>query len=244
MIGRPNTPTERLYRLQDIDLEIREVQSRIQESAKEIENLRLPAKKLEEKTAKTAERLAGLEVEDRRLERAIADKHRRIAKLEKRLNGVQNVREESAVRSELGTARRAVDQEELDQLSLGDQISRLEGRLGEERTALKDAIAAIEPNRKAIEDSTANDRSRLTELTERREKEAETIDRRHLQIYDNLIRSGRKAVVRMTADGACGDCFSMIPLQVQNEIQNETREDAPPVLCEACGVIIAAPDAE
>ncbi len=41
----------------------------------------------------------------------------------------------------------------------------------------------------------------------------------------------------MTEDGACGSCYSLIPLQVQHEVRNVSRL----VLCESCGVIVTAP---
>jgi predicted nucleic acid-binding Zn-ribbon protein len=38
-------------------------------------------------------------------------------------------------------------------------------------------------------------------------------------------------------DGACGNCFSVIPLQLQNEV----RRGGAMVRCEACGVILTMP---
>ena len=64
------------------------------------------------------------------------------------------------------------------------------------------------------------------------------IDKRYLSVYDALKRSGRRSsVTRMTLNGACGVCFSLIPLQLQNEILTT----APLIRCEACGVIVTAP---
>jgi predicted nucleic acid-binding Zn-ribbon protein len=49
------------------------------------------------------------------------------------------------------------------------------------------------------------------------------------------------AIASLTPDGACGHCFSLVPLQVQNEI----REGRSMVTCEACGVILTpAPEPE
>jgi predicted nucleic acid-binding Zn-ribbon protein len=45
-------------------------------------------------------------------------------------------------------------------------------------------------------------------------------------------------VADLTADGACGYCFSMMPLQVQNQVRHGTDI----VRCEACGVILTAPE--
>ena len=46
-------------------------------------------------------------------------------------------------------------------------------------------------------------------------------------------------VVSLLEDGACGHCFGMVPLQIQNEI----RGGAEMLRCEECGVILTAPEA-
>ena len=64
---------------------------------------------------------------------------------------------------------------------------------------------------------------------------------RQFQLYQSIRgRTGRTAVAELTADGACGYCFSVMPLQIQNEV----RHGADLVRCEACGVILTAPEGE
>jgi len=43
-------------------------------------------------------------------------------------------------------------------------------------------------------------------------------------------------VATLTEDGACGACYGMVPLQLQNEI----RRGSALLRCEACGVILTA----
>jgi hypothetical protein len=62
-----------------------------------------------------------------------------------------------------------------------------------------------------------------------------------LKVYDAIRSGGRSiAVSPLTADGACGHCFGMVPLQLRNEIAHSESL----IRCESCGVILTAPEAE
>jgi hypothetical protein len=62
-----------------------------------------------------------------------------------------------------------------------------------------------------------------------------------LRTYDAIRAGGRRvAVAELTDDGACSNCFGVIPLQLQNEI----RHGEALIRCEGCGVILAAPEPE
>ncbi|MYI05897.1 MAG: hypothetical protein F4059_00880 [Gemmatimonadetes bacterium] len=151
---------------------------------------------------------------------------------------VRTVREEAAVQAELGLVRRALDQEEQEVVSLLDQIGRFEERLDRQRAALDEAREAVAPGREELLARREQVRSEAAGLKAQRDVVAGEIEPGYLNVYENLMLSGRRvAVAPMTEDGACGSCFSLIPLQLQNEI----RSTAPLVRCEACGVIVTAP---
>ncbi len=42
------------------------------------------------------------------------------------------------------------------------------------------------------------------------------------------------ALAELTQDGACGNCYNMVPLQIQNQIRHTDRM----IRCEGCGVIL------
>ena len=63
------------------------------------------------------------------------------------------------------------------------------------------------------------------------------MDPGELRIYEAIRGGGRRrAIAELTADGACANCFSVVPLQLQNVIRHGDRL----IRCEACGVILAA----
>ncbi len=231
----------RLLELQIIDRDIRKNRERIDSYGPRLDEIEAPAQRLAADVEVTATKVRELHLEERRLRLLAEEKRVRVQRLEERLNLVRTVREEAAVQAELGLIRRALDQEEQGVVSLLDQISRFEERLSNQREAMEEALAEVKPRRKELLGEQEVARSDVESLELRRVDFASGVDPRYLRVYDKLIQGGRRvAVAPMTEDGACGSCFSVIPLQIQNEI----RESAPLVRCEACGVIVTAPAPE
>ncbi len=227
-----------LLELQNMDQEIRAVRDRIESFGPQLDAVEEPARLLEEEVAATETKVRDLRLEERRLSLAAEEKRLRQNRLEDRLNMVRTVREEAAVQAELGLVRRALDQEEQEVVSLLDQIGRFEERLDRQRAALDEARESVAPGREELIARREQVQSEAARLKAQRDVVAGEIEPGYLHVYENLMLSGRKvAVAPMTDDGACGSCFSLIPLQLQNEI----RSTAPLVRCEACGVIVTAP---
>ena len=238
---RDNGPvSSQLLELQIMDGRIRETRDRIDSYDPMLEGVEAPANRLAEEVGVTENRVRDLRLEERRLRLAAEEKRARVHRLEERLNLVRTVREEAAVQAELGLVRRALDQEEQEVVNLLDQLSRFEERLEGQRAGLEEARSAVGPRRTDLLAERELALAEVTSLEARREEFAAAIDPRYLSAYDHLARGGRRiAVSPMTEDGACGACFSVIPLQLQNEI----RTRAPLIRCEACGVIVTAPTA-
>ena len=232
--------SSRLQDLQTIDSRIRQARERVASFDPPLREVVESAEELAAEADATAKRVQDLRLEERRLCRSAEDKRARMSRLEDRLDDVRTVQQEEAVQTELGMLRRVVDSEEQDVVNLLDQIERLGERMEAQQSASEEARAAVEPRRKELLAERAAAQSELDALAQRREEAASTVDPRFRRVYENLARGGRRAAVApMTEDGACGACFSVIPLQLQNEI----RTTAPLVLCEACGIIVTVPDA-
>ena len=232
--------SSRLLKLQIMDREIRETRDRIDSFEPMLKEVEAPALRLAEAVGVTETRVRDLQLEERRLRFAAEEKQARVHRLEDRLNLVRTVREEAAVQAELGLVRRALDQEEQEVVNLLDQISRFEERLENQQSEMEEARSAVEPRRDELLAERELALAEVAGLETRRREFATAIDPRYLSAYDNLARGGRRvAVAPMTEDGACGACFSVIPLQLQNEV----RTRAPLIRCEACGVIVTAPAA-
>jgi predicted nucleic acid-binding Zn-ribbon protein len=153
---------------------------------------------------------------------------------------VRNVREESAVSSELEMVRRALESEEQEALTLLDQIRKMELRLDEQQAALEEAQEEVEPRRQELLAERSRIEGEIADLKERRERFAGEMGSRELGVYERIrSNTNRKAVSRLTPDGACGNCFNVLPLQLQNEV----RHGGDMIRCEACGVILTSAEA-
>ena len=226
-----------LKELQDLDLVLEKTHARIAEFEPLLAEVEEPARALEKEVATLQGRLHEMTVDERRLERTADDRRARMNALKERLKSVRNLREEAAVQAEMDLVQRSLEGEEQEALTLLDQIRKLEDRLREETAALDAARSDIEPRRAALLEERNQAQDEAARLGEMRRTFATRIPGRDLRSYERIRGGGRSiAVATLTPDGACGHCFGMIPLQVQNEI----RAGRALVPCEFCGVLLSA----
>ncbi len=228
-----------LKELQNIDFLLEQLKSRVAEYDPLLAEVEKPAQALEQEVVTLKGRLQEMNVEERRLEHSADDRRSRSKMLQERLKSVRNLREEAAVRAEMDLLRMALEGDEHEALSLLDQIRKMEDRQDEQQAALKEARTAVEPTRLQLIEEQKNALEEFSLLKEKRKAYSSQVPPRDLQNYERIRSGGRSvAVAPLTPDGACGHCFGMIPLQVQNEIRKGTVT----ISCEACGVLLSAGD--
>lgn len=226
-----------LQEIQRLDKRIRTLKAEIEAFDPKLAEVEDPALKLESELKAVEDRLEEMRTDTRRLERSAQDKQARVEKLEERLNQVTNLREEAAVSTELDLIRRAVETDEQEALQLMDQTQRAEMAADELREQAAQARAEVEPAQKALLEKRAELEGELEELGARRGELLEEVGDEERRVYDSFHNSGRSVVVApLLEDGACGNCFGVVPLQLQNEI----RHSSSLIRCEACGVILSA----
>jgi predicted nucleic acid-binding Zn-ribbon protein len=224
-----------LKKLQELDLVLEKTRARIIEYEPLIAEVEEPALALERELEATRNRLQEMKKEERRLEGTADDRRARVKKLKERLKSVRNLREEAAVQAESDLLQRSLEAEEQEALSLLDQIRKLEERLTTLEGAQKSARDEVEPRRQELMEAQASAKAELDRLQEERSAYASRVPERDLRSYERIRGGGRNvAVATLTPDGACGNCFGIIPLQVQNEI----RSSGVLIPCEACGVLL------
>ena len=235
----PQTRTS-LKELQNLDQEIAAIRSSAQSFDLLLEEVNVPVARLEQEVEALEKRLTEVKLEENRIELTIEERRVRAAKLQERMDAVRNVREEAAVHAELEMVRRALESEEQEALSLLDQIKRLKERSEEQEAAYQEALAEVEPRREElVEEKQAAD-GKLEALQAERDAFAAGIDPGERRIYDSIMAGARDvAVAELTQDGACGNCYNMVPLQIQNQI----RHGDGMIRCEGCGVILT-PESE
>jgi predicted nucleic acid-binding Zn-ribbon protein len=229
--------TGTLKELQEIDLQLENLKKRIAEYESLLVDVEEPAVALQQEVETLKGRLKEMQVEERRLERSADDRRARSKTLQERLKSVRNLREEAAVRAEIDLLRMALEGDEQEALTLLDQIRKMEDRLAEEEAALEAARAEVEPRRQRLLEEQETAAGELDALKEKRELFTSSVPSKDLKNYERIRGGGRSMVVApLTPDGACGHCFGMVPLQLQNEI----RKGSVSVTCEACGVLLSA----
>lgn len=228
-----------LKELQKLDTRIQDARKAIHDFDPLFEEVEEPALILESELNTGRTRLKEMKLEERRLELAVEEKRERIRKLDERLGSVRNLREEAAVSAELDMVKRALQSDEQEALSLIDQVRKGEERVTELEAAFEEASELVEPKRNELLGQREEARADLASLEKDRVSFAGAMDPEELRIYDAIRgRGARAAVAELTDDGACGHCFGMVPLQHQNEV----RHGEALIRCEACGVILAAPE--
>lgn len=228
-----------LLELQELDEELDRVRSQVEAFAPGLEELELPLVSMKREVEATGARLAEMKADARRLERVEQEKRDRLKAHEARLDRVRNAREEAATRTEIDLIRRAAEADEKDAIQLMDQIKRTDLKLDEVEKELESVRGETDPKREALLAERRQVEEGLQVLQEQRQNRVMRIDPRLLRLYER-VRAGRTNTVLavVTADGACGHCFNMIPIQEQAEIR---RSDAL-ARCESCGVILYPED--
>lgn len=227
-----------LTHLQELDTKIMAAEQRVRDFDPLFEEVEEPALKLESEVSTTQNRLQEMKVEERRLELSTEEKRGRVKRLEERLGSVRNLREEAAVSSELDLVKRALQGDEQEAFTLLDQIRKVETRLAELEAQYAAARADVEPKTKDLLESRGGVEADLEVMRQEREAFASHLDADEVRMYEGIRSGGKRvAVAELTEDGACSNCYGMVPLQLQNEIRH--GDDL--IRCEGCGVILTAP---
>jgi predicted nucleic acid-binding Zn-ribbon protein len=228
-----------LKELQELDIQIQETKQKISAFDPKFEEVEEPALILESELNTARKRLQEMKLEERRLELSVEEKSGRRERLDERLGSVRNLREEAAVSAELEMIKRALQGDEQEALSILDQIRKTEERLVELEETFAEAQELVEPQRQALLAERDELKGAMEALRSERESFTSEMDPTELRMYEAIRSGGRRmAVADLTEDGACGSCFGIVPLQLQNEI----RHNDVLIRCEGCGVILAAPD--
>jgi len=224
-----------LREVQKLDERIREIGSATTLVDDRIAEVEEPALALESELSQLTGRLAQMNADVRGLERSADDKRARGEKMDQRLSRVSNLREEAAVMTELDLIRRAIEGDEYEALQLLDQIGRSEEAAAELGASAAAERSEVGRQREVLLAERQTFGDRLEAFSTRRVEILKHVGSVERRVYDSFHRAGRPTVVALLLeDGACGHCFGLIPLQLQNEIR---RNDAL-IRCENCGVIL------
>jgi len=224
-----------LKELQSLDTQLGIVRSTMDNFEVKLEELEAPTLRLGKEIEALEKRVKELSLEERRLELVIQGKRDRSQKLVERMNQVRNEREEAAVHAESDMVKRALQNDEQEALRVLNQVKKMTERISEQKETHSESLTEMEPLREKLMSERKGADLTLEKLSVEREGLAEILNADERQMYDRIMRGKIKiAVSDLTEDGACGHCYSMVPLQTQNEIRHGEKL----IRCEDCGVIL------
>lgn len=227
-----------LLALQELDDAIIQALARVEEFGPQLDALEAPLAGVLKEFEATEARLAELREEVHRLQRNSTQKRERLKASEERLGRVRNVREEAAVRAEIDLVARALDADEADLRQQSEQATRTDLKLDDLQRQADRVRAEISARRDELIAGRTEAETELALLRERRENQAVRVDPQSRRLYER-VRGGRSrlALAPLTEEGACGNCFNVLPVQEQTEIRRGEMLHR----CEGCGVILYAP---
>jgi len=226
-----------LIALQEMDAEIARAEQRVQDFSPRLEALEAPVRAAEREMTSTQNRLDDFRVEQKRLENAVDRNRDRLNAYQEKMYKLRGTRDEAVVRAEMDLVRRAADADAVDLKSAAEQATRTDMKvddlirnLDKLQNDIKGEAGELVAARTAVEDEVA-------ELRAKRENLAVRLDEPSRRLYERLRLGRRKMVLApLTAEGACGSCFNILPVQEQVQVrQGKTLHR-----CEGCGVILYA----
>ncbi|HEX6639508.1 MAG TPA: C4-type zinc ribbon domain-containing protein [Thermoanaerobaculia bacterium] len=224
-----------LLELQDLDREIAKARRRVTEAEAELAEAVKPVTDLEKEVAALHTELEDTRGKARKLERAAETKRERLKQYEERMTRVRNAREEAAVQTEVDLVRKAAETDEAEALTMMDQTTRKELKASELAGRLDTTRKDVAPQETELTQKKDEAAAALADLQDRRTARISKLEPTAREAYTRAM-GGKKGqvVAALTRDGACGNCYSVLPLQKQSEVRAATKI----VRCEFCGVIL------
>lgn len=151
-----------------------------------------------------------------------------------RLEQVRNPKDASTLMTELDLAQSVMAKEENDWVRSAEMVVQLEVKVRDEERNLAAVEAAQAPERAEVDQRRTVLEAERDEAIRVREATAAQLDKALRGRYDRLRRTRSSDVVVPLVGGACGGCYTSIPLNRRSQIKAGQIIDA----CEACGAIL------
>ncbi|NLG63594.1 MAG: hypothetical protein GX539_15255 [Candidatus Cloacimonetes bacterium] len=226
-----------LLELQQIDDDISKARAHAGAFEERFREVEAPLRNLENEVDALRARVTDLKQHLAKLEAGAQSKRERQYAYEQRIERTRSMREEAAARAEIDLIRRATEADLAEAREVSQELTRTELRLGELERQAEKLREELAPRREELQQESDAAETELNRLLDRRAIHVEQIDKAALTLYERVRgRRERRALAPMTPEGACGNCFNMLPLQEQTEVRRADSLRR----CEACGVILYA----
>jgi predicted nucleic acid-binding Zn-ribbon protein len=227
---------EALLKLQEKDKVVMEIEARLQALEPELEVLDQDLAVAEEKAVAARSRVE--EADKRRAELEVKIESYRVMQERRRqkLEWVRGAKEASNLMAELDLARTVLAKEEAEWVRSADKVQEAQGFATEADGVLEELRVAQAPAREQIAAQQAEWDEQLGAARADRTKAAKSVAPGLQERYDRIRQGRAPLALYPLRNGACGHCFTAVPLHRKQKIQNGSSMEA----CEACGVLIYA----
>lgn len=228
---------EALLQLQEKDKAVMVIEDELQSVAPVLEEMDAEIARVEAQLAAARTRMTEADSRRGELESKIESYRVMQERRRQRLEWVRGAKEASALMAELDLARSVLAKEEAEWIRSADRVQEAERIATEAEEALEELKRAQAPKREEMAAKRAECEDRLAVAKRERGTVAADVRSESLELYER-IRQGRTPLVLYALQGgACGYCYTAVPLNRRQKIQNGQAVEA----CEACGVLIYDP---
>lgn len=218
--AKDNAVRGNVEQLKALDPEIDALDAILLESQRKLEAARKAALDAEARRAELEERIESYRVmQERRRQR---------------LEWVRGAKEASAIMSELDLARSVLAKEEAEWIRSADNVQEAEKRVTEAQEEVDRVTEGQAPAREEIAQKTAEFERQIAAAQVIRDEAANSIQPKMLELYQRILRGRAPQALYPLKGGACGHCFTAVPMHRRQQIENGQAVEA----CEACGVLV------
>ncbi len=186
------------------------------------------------------QRVRAQEADDRRAELESKIEGYRVMQERKRqkLEWVRGAKEASTLMAELDLARTVLAREEAEWIRSADKVQDMQRQVAESEAALQEIEEGQAPERQELEGRRSDLDERLAAAVDERDQVAEGVQPKLRDQFRRILRGRARLALYPLKSGACGHCYTQVPLHRQQKIRNGDTIEA----CEACGVLVYQDD--
>ena len=187
-----------------------------------------------------AHRTRAEEAEQRRVELEGKIESYRVMQDRKRqkLEWVRGAKEAATLMAELDLARGVLAREEAEWIRSADKVKETERIATESEEGVREIQEAQAEKREELGGERSDFESKLSQAKSERDTAGKNVKQNLRDQFNRILRGrARLALYPLTA-GACGHCFTQVPLHRAQKIRNGDSIEA----CEACGVLVYEDD--
>lgn len=225
---------ESLLALQEKDRAVMEAEAALEALQPELNQLDEELHAVEETLAQAKRRVE--EVSERRetLEGKIESYRVMQDRRRQKLEWVRGAKEASTLMAEIDLARGVLAREEAEWMRSADEVDGAAAVVLEIEARVAEVREQQAPRRGEIDALQQECRHRLEQARAERQATSDGIKREWLSRYERVRRGRAPLALYPLHGGACGYCFTAVPLHLRQQLQQNEGAAA----CEACGVLV------